>query len=302
MTTESIPSISSEAFDFAVAELAQFPGTLNPLAVVVQKMDDRIATIKAQPKSSGNTTALKHWQRVRASFAKGLRLISNGGTPAVPVVAPIPPPAPLPEPKTIFEAIQRLATPEPDLDLSGLITEEDQVADAKSRKRLQSSTNLANKLGETLEKTAKSHAQNYFTIVQKNGNPFDQLDAEPKLYLPNDLVPDGEGDDFVPGKILLVVTSFTVVHSGVIVKRDYRLNGKPAIQSHPEIARIDGNLKIRSSKKVIQNKEFAFYAKAFWVREGDTLYGYLNFNNSSEDDKRFGKHYQIVKGKLAPRR
>jgi hypothetical protein len=212
-------------------------------------------------------------------------------------------------PATILGSIQAIATgakvpepePEPELDLSGLVTEEDQAASVLSRRIAQSTINLANKLGETLEGDAKGNSSAFFDLMTKKQDPFQKLDAEPRIVSPLDLVPDGEGEDFTPGRLILIVTSYNVFVDGVFVKRDYRLNGKPAVQNHPEIVRIDGNLKIRSSKKVINGKEFAFYAKALWVKEGDALYGYLNFNNSPEDDKRFGRHYKVVGGKLVPR-
>lgn len=300
MSTESAPSFRTEAFNLAVAELAQFP---DAHAAVLKKLEVGIQAIKSQPKSSGNTTALKGYQEAYAAFGKGRRM----GSALVHLYLP-PPPSPVELPATILGSIRAIAggvapTPEPEeeLDLSGIMTEADTAASALSRRHAQSITNLANKLGETLEGRSKENSADFFILTSKRLDPFTKLDAEPRVLTPFDLVPDGEGEDFTPGRLILIVTSYNVYVDGVFVKRDYRLNGKPAVQSHPDIIRLDGNIKIRSTKKKIDGKEFAFYAKALWVREGDALYGYLNFNQASEDDKRFGRHYQVVGGMLVPR-
>jgi len=295
MSTNIAPSFRTEAFYAAIAELAQFPEAHE---AVLKKLESGVQAIKSQPKSSGNSTALKGWQENLTAFGRGRRLAA----PAVMLV----PSKPKPDLSTIMGHIQVLAgpkVPEPDLDdavIAGLVDETVLAASSKSKRINQATVNLANKLGATLEGLAKENSLKFFAELGQP-DPFKNLDAEPKVSTPFDLVPDGEGEDFIPGRLLLLITSFNVFVNGVFVKRDYRINGKPAVHNHPDIVRIDGNLKIRSTKKVVNKQEFAFYAKAFWVKEGDAIYGYLNFNNEETDRKALGKHFTITGGKLVPR-
>jgi hypothetical protein len=299
MPTDNAPSFRTEAFYAAIAELAQFPEAHE---AVLKKLETGVQAIKSQPKSSGNSTALKGWQENLVAFSRGKRL-----APA-PAAAKVPE-EPKPDLSTIMGQVAALASSqakEKDLDdatvanIKAMVDDTVLADSAKSRRRSQATVNLANKLGETLEGLAKENSLKFFGELGQP-DPFKNLDAGPKLVSPFDLVPDGEGDDFTPGRLLLFVTSFNVFVNGVFVKRDYRINGKPAVQNHPDIVRIDGNLKIRSSKKVVNGQEFAFYAKAFWVKEGDAIYGYLNFNQEKEDRKELGRHFTIVGGKLIPR-
>lgn len=176
------------------------------------------------------------------------------------------------------------------LDLGDFDDEEDR----RRRKVNKDKSRLGDAIGESLHFRTKSKFDTYFA-PSPNGDPLEAVDTDPYISFPRLLVPDGEGEDY--DRLILVIESFnvTLTPSKVVAKRDFKLNNRAAIQSHPQIINdLDGNLKIRSTKRVVHGGEFAFYAKAFWVKPGDLIYGYLNVRSESRDRDMEAKYYRVV--------
>jgi hypothetical protein len=124
------------------------------------------------------------------------------------------------------------------------------------------------------------------------------IDRDPEIRTPLSLVPDGFGPSFERGPFL-ILTSSTVTRNGDVYRRDYKLNGHAATKTHREVVNdLDGELKIRSRQSKKGSAEFKFFAKAFHVKDGDQIDGYLSLNGVEDPDE--AKKFRVIDGKVLP--
>jgi len=309
LSSVEVPSLRSEAAQATTEILSEvLSGT--QIGNIIAQLEGRCLTI-SEAGGRGATTTLKGYQETIGYFKKVLlrhRAKYPTGSPLSTTPLPNPEPEPPAAPLTMAERILQGAVKVPEveeLDPVSLMTALNDYPDEDDRRKRRIGKfqhDLGDALGAHLEALTKETLQLYL-----KGGPkaLEDIDLPPVVLDQRGLVPDGEGPWF--DKRILIIQSFTVaIPQGVIVKRDYRLNGSGATQSHPNLVQeINSTKMIRSTKKRTPNGELQFYAKAFTVENGDTLVGYLNrrvgvADTHGKDLPEFERQYVIREGKVEP--
>lgn len=314
---EETPSIRSEASTAVLEIIGLAPPETTPDGLITLIRDGlkQRRIVRETEGARGSTQAVKEYRLQENYWAQAARRRAPLALVPPPVEAP--PPAPVEPPRPLTKTQKLLqrsqgtlpvpTTAAPAPATRELTEEEEKEVSAlydpeEDRRRLQLNkfkTALGVAIGDYAHDRAKGRFNLYLEPRGDNEDPMDRVDTPPFVMAPRDLVPEGEGEDFA--KLILFIESFNVpLPDGRVAKRDFKLNNRPALQNHPQlIHEIDGNMKIRSTKRMISGKEYAFFTKAFWVKDGDLLHGYLNLRGKG-DQKDMALFFRIEDGKVLP--
>ena len=165
----------------------------------------------------------------------------------------------------------------------------DPVEELRAKKLHLSTTNLTVWLESKLTTLSKDQLTSYEAVVSAGMTRLEfEKAVESIVTIPPELVEVASVFPGLPTHVLdnpyiAVLTSSSFSYDSDDFRWDYQINGHSATKYHKDVLKLGGELNIRSFKSKCAGMEgTVFYAKAFQLKSGDVIKGYLNVNGDKE--------------------